>query len=291
MRVATSTNIISTRRDRPRVPMIEFIPFLAQHGYSVLDLNLCEIMNPGSALRTDKWRSYVDQLKQYRTDLNLTYNQAHAPYHKQLYSLSNEEKENLTFEINRSLEIAGELEIPYIVLHAISDAYGFSQKEHIEINMRWLEPFVENASSYGTYILLENLFTRLGEPEAFTTNVQDLVALIDAFNSPYVGACYDFGHAHLTEYDHVENLKYLGKRLLALHVADNHGKEDEHLLPFYGTVPWEVCMKALKRINYRGDFTYEVMFFSQYLPVELHPSFLRHSLDVANHLVDLFHHF
>lgn len=288
MRIATSTNIISSSRTEKRVPMIQFIPFLAEAGFNVLDLNFCEMMNPWSVLLTDGWKDYVHVLEQYRNKHMLVYNQAHAPYTHDRFGMDADAGRELDRQIFRSIEIAGMLGIPWIVLHAATDFSGASENRSLERNLEWIGAFVTHAEKAGTGIALENLdFSKTAQPE-FTASVDDLIALIDAFGTSNVSACYDFGHAHLAGSDHQKNLLALGSRLTCLHVADNHGTKDEHLMPFYGTVPWETCMETLATIGYTGDLTYEVMFFSQYLPKDLQRSFLKHAWDVGSYLVGLF---
>jgi L-ribulose-5-phosphate 3-epimerase len=287
MRVATSTNIISSHRQRKRVPMLEFISFLSHHKFNVLDLNFCEMMNPTSVLLTDKWVEYVETLKDLRQKHRLTYNQAHAPYTYDLFALNDDEFANLDFQIKRSIEMAALLEIPYIVLHAATDY----DNDSLESNVKWLTPYVELATTMGTGLALENLaYDKKGIKE-YCAYMEEIVVLIEKINTPNVVACYDFGHANLMGTNHRENILTLGKHLKCLHVADNKGLKDEHLMPFHGTVPWEECMKALSDIDYKGDFTYEIMFFSENLPKEVHASFLEHAYDVASFLVSLFNSF
>lgn len=44
----------------------------------------------------------------------------------------------------------------------------------------------------------------------------------------------------------------------AVHIHDNFGKVDDHLLPFLGTVQWERVMPALRKAGYTGDLVLEV---------------------------------
>jgi len=266
--------------------MIEFIPFLAEAGFCLLDVNLCEMMNEDSLLRGPQRSAYVKQLQSYQKQYGLEYHQAHAPYTHDRFGMAKEEGRQLDELIFASIEIAGELGVGHVVLHAATDFVTPSLS--LEKNLDWLHPFVNKAKEAGTAIALENLdYSKTKIPE-YTSQASELVALIDAFDSPLISACYDFGHAHLAKVDHRQFLLALGNRLSCLHVADNHGDSDEHLMPFYGTVPWEICMRTLKEIGYQGELTYEVMFFTQHLPQQLHRSFLHHAMDVGIYLVDLF---
>ena len=79
--------------------------------------------------------------------------------------------------------------------------------------------------------------------------VKELCELVDSFNSKHVGICYDFGHAHMRGHDIKKDILTMRDRLVATHVADNHGDRDEHLLPFYGTIDWKKAVEALRKIT------------------------------------------
>lgn len=47
--------------------------------------------------------------------------------------------------------------------------------------------------------------------------------------------------------------------LRALHIADNEGLTDQHIVPYgRGTVAWDEVMRALNASDYDGLFNYEV---------------------------------
>ncbi|MFA7672192.1 MAG: sugar phosphate isomerase/epimerase family protein [Sphaerochaetaceae bacterium] len=289
MRIATSTNIISSHHNQKRIPMVEFIGDLAEAGFTVLDLNFYEMMNPNSILLSDKYLDYVEKLKVLKEEHKLIYNQAHAPYTHNLFEIPKEEQEKLRKQINRSIEMAGLLKIPYIVLHGATDSTDWENS--LEANIKWLRPFVELAQEVGVSIALENLAYDKNRRIEFTASVDNLVALIEAFDCPNVVACYDFGHANMISRNHKEDILKLGSHLKTLHVADNHGAADEHLLPFHGNVDWHECLKALASNDYKGDFTYEIMFFSENIPKEVQPQFLSYAYAVASYLVNKFNWF
>lgn len=277
-RLATSTNIISFRRDGGKTPMVELIPRLAMAGWKNLDLNFCEMMNPASPLRTDAWREYVGLLAKLKAGFGLNYMQSHAPYEYDRFAMEDAAGKAGDELIRRAIIASADLGVSQIVVHP-AKGHGEEPAAVREQNVRWLSPFVELAEDTGISIALENL-----DAPGEIREAEELCQLVDTLASASVGVCYDFGHAHLGGQDHVRNLRTYGRRLTATHVADNHGKTDEHLLPFYGTVPWEACMRTLSEIGYTGYLTYEVMFFTQYLPEELKPSMLRHARDIGNYL-------
>jgi len=96
--------------------------------------------------------------------------------------------------------------------------------------------WVKRAEDQQLILAFENLN---GEQE--TTDIDVLCDLVDSFHSTSAKVCYDTGHAHMCGHVLGRDILRLGNRLVATHIADNHGREDEHLLPFYGTIDGDAC--------------------------------------------------
>lgn len=50
-----------------------------------------------------------------------------------------------------------------------------------------------------------------------------------------------------------------GDKLMALHLHDNDESADQHRMPFDGNINWDVVMKKLTDINYKGPIALEIM--------------------------------
>jgi sugar phosphate isomerase/epimerase len=81
--------------------------------------------------------------------------------------------------------------------------------------------------------------------------------IVDRFPAERVGACLDVGHANIQE-TVLGAVQTLGKRLLHVHASDNHGLQDDHLIPGQGTIPWPELIAALKESGFSGAFTVEL---------------------------------
>ena len=103
-----------------------------------------------------------------------------------------------------------------------------------------------------------------------------------------MGVCYDFGHGNLVGGFQRQDLNVIGHRLRAVHVQDNHGLTDEHLLPFHGTTDWAEAMAGLVDIDYQGDLTYEVQQFGRFYPNEQKHLAVAYSLQIGQVLLDLY---
>jgi sugar phosphate isomerase/epimerase len=142
----------------------------------------------------------------------------------------------------------------------------------------------------GVGIAMENMFdrerTKAGAPRrSYCSDPYELLELIDTLNHPLVGACWDTGHAHRQGLDQ-SVIREFGKRLKALHVQDNNGLQDQHLLPYQGNIDWKAVTGALAAIGYEGDFTYEAHMSIRKLPEELRDVGLKYSADLARYLVN-----
>ena len=157
-------------------------------------------------------------------------------------------------------------------------------------NLRYYAPHVDLARQCGVGIALENDFEYQGSlRRVYCASVYELIGLCDAFGDPeHVGICYDFGHANLTGGCHRQNLNAIGKRLRAVHVQDNHGRSDEHLLPFFGSIDWEQAMLGLAESGYRGELTFEIQEYGRYLPKDMKYLAVEQSLTVGRRLVELY---
>ncbi len=72
--------------------------------------------------------------------------------------------------------------------------------------------------------------------------------ILENIISPNVGLCYDSGHENYFYSDNEKDiLDRFGKRLFCVHLHDNNGKADEHLLPFEGNIDWSVVLGKLKK--------------------------------------------
>jgi sugar phosphate isomerase/epimerase len=261
---ATNTNLIAFARDGSKTEMIHLIPRYAKAGFTMLDINLCELLNPNATLLSDRWREYVETLSSQRDAYHLTYHQAHAPYSK---------NDTTTHPLlSRAMEICTLLHIPILVVHPLPLS--------VSENILAYAPVIRQAEKVGLTLAFENL-----NKEGEITAIDDLAALVDGLDSPSAAICWDTGHAHMCGHDLVADIQKMGHRLKATHIVDNHGTEDEHLLPFFGTIEWERVIPALQESGYTGALTLECMFFTQHLRPALRDQVIRMAKACADELL------
>ena len=97
----------------------------------------------------------------------------------------------------------------------------------------------------------------VGSPLKIPADVLELVKTID---SPNCRFCLDTGHSTMESgaISPANAVRLVGKEYLAvMHVHDNMGQFDEHLLPGTGIIDWDAYCASLREIGYDGVFNCE----------------------------------
>lgn len=292
LKLSTSTNICAFGPKGAVNNILTCVEACARAGYEVVDVNLCEGMNPESALRGDGWEQYVHQIARLGRDAGVVFNQTHLPYYD-VFACQDEDKRALMEElIRRSIIATGILGAGWAVTHpcTVYEA-GPDMSVSLQRNLDYFASHLALARQQGVGIALENEFEYKKAPwqRIYCADVEELCGLVDAFRDPrWVSVCYDYGHAHMTGGFHRQNLGRIGSRLKATHVADNHGQKDEHLMPFYGSIDWAEAMAGLKDIGFEGEITYEIQEFGRFLPNDMKHLVIDQSLVIGQRLIALY---
>lgn len=135
--------------------------------------------------------------------------------------------------------------IPVAVVHIT----GFSEPPEItQIGIERVKRLIDLAENKQVYLALENL-----------NFLQHIDHIFKNIKSDYLGFCYDSGHENCFHKD-ADCLSQYGDRLFAVHIDDNFGDHDTHLLPYDGTVNWDKVKEKLKKCKNINYLTLEVDF-------------------------------
>ena len=135
--------------------------------------------------------------------------------------------------------------------------------EEWEYNIERYSQLIPVAKEYGVTVCLENMFSGFrGKIYASCcSEVQTAARYVDELNrlagSDTFGFCLDTGHALLCGLDIKQFIVTLGKRLRALHIHDNNGMSDQHLVPYMGVLDWKRFVEGLKTVGYEGALSFE----------------------------------
>ncbi len=221
-------------------------------GFRHVDLNLYTVSDHKSLLVSDGWRGVVDGLLSDADRLGLDFVQAHAPGGNPMKA---DKVDELVAVTGRTIEVCGALGIPNVVVHS-GWAPGVGKEEYFEINRAFYRRLFPAMETFGVNVLTENTTrANMGENYAFFTGA-DMKEFIEYVDHPLFHACWDTGHGNI-EGEQYEQLKTLGKNLRAIHLNDNRGSQDEHLIPFMGTMNMDDVMCGLLDGGFEGHLTFE----------------------------------
>ncbi len=145
---------------------------------------------------------------------------------------------------------AAELGASIVVIHPSRGEPGETpaqMRARVRAGLEQLLPLAETA---GVKLALENM------PWKEQTS-QRLAPLIRKIASNHLVACLDAGHANIAE-GAVEAVHAFGALIGHLHLHDNHGESDEHLIPPNGTIDWPAFCVALDETGFAAPLNFEV---------------------------------
>ncbi len=147
-------------------------------------------------------------------------------------------------ETLNSLRMGRELGGEVMVLHTGMEGPNSSTSALLKS----LEELILKAERFDVKIALENGYRKM-------TTLRELLPLLDEFKTERLGLCIDFGHINIAK--EWETLKRVPPdKIFEVHIADNDGERDEHLIPFTGNMPWERAYEILWKI--KGEIVLEV---------------------------------
>ncbi len=248
MKIATTTGDFASYTN----DLKKRIDYLAESGFRYADLSLYNNadMEP---FMVENWKAYAKEIKDYAAGKGITFVQAHAIG-------GNPFKDDATYQdivkkTIRGIEICKELGIANIVVHP-GNSSQMDKDAYFEANKKFYSEFIPTMESTGVNVLVENSSqTMIGHYCSDTG--RDLREFLEFVNHPQLKACWDTGHANIEGGQYYELLDIGGDLLAGIHISDNLGQEDNHMMPYQGTVNFDEVMTALVEIGYDGAFTFE----------------------------------
>ena len=238
-----------------------------------------------SILAQENWREAVHSAREMLEKVGLACVQTHLPCYA-IRRPSDEANEAEARMIERGIEATAMLGAKWGAWHPRTDFnHNYNRENGIRDNVCELQRFVKTAEKFGVGIAVENLPVFPDDKEVlfFSSHYEDLIQVVDTLNSPYIGICWDTGHANLMKFNQGDALREIGSRLKILHLNSNLGNADVHTALAIGTVKWADVMPALVEIGFTGPLTQEVS--SPYTYPELVPTTLRHHAECARWLM------
>ena len=260
-----SMSTLYFRELNPR-PMVQLF---AKHGWHFLELSECHAYD---LLTQGEPRQAGRAFRQFAADHGISFLQGHLPVVWYAHADRSRGRESY-FDvapqsglewaramdaIKRWVELFNVVGIRYGVLHmggsTLKDA-DWSDKAIFEQRVKSLSEIVEYAEGGGITICLENM----SFPSCGVETLKEIKALIAGVGADHLAICVDTGHAVMAGLDCVEFIRGGGSLIKALHIHDNIGTTDDHVLPYERkTIPWDRVLAALSEIGYDNLFNMEI---------------------------------
>ena len=232
----------------------ESIDCVCEAGFKHIDLGMYEICKDDELLISNNWKDNAKRILENTSRLGADFVQAHSPGGNPLAE-NKAEVDNLIDVTIRSIDVCGVLGIPNIVVHA-GTAFGISKEESFEKNGEFFRKLIPAMEGNNVNVLCENSTQKNVGSCYFTNSGTDMKEFVKYLNHPLFHACWDTGHANC-EGNQYDDILAIGDDLFAVHINDNKGWGDEHIIPYFGTVNMDEVINALIDIGYKGYFTFE----------------------------------
>ena len=231
----------------------EALAHVRKAGFHYADYNFGSDYALRNGVYSEDFERYFEEIKKAADDLHIGLIQAHSPMGRPLADPDG----TFLADTLRCVDACGAWGIPNLVVHS-GYLPGLTPEETFERNKAFFLPLLRRAERYGVNILVENFNKMCVDGLYWIDNAPDLLRMIECVDHPLFHAVWDAGHANMQEMPQDEALRILGKHVKALHIQDNMGDDDTHLVPFCGSMNLDAVMTGLKDIGYDGYFTFEV---------------------------------
>ncbi len=237
-------------------------------GFDAVDFGL-EAYNINDAVyggSDDAFESHFDAIRKKAESLELEISQTHGRC-KTYMPNDDESREWLHAVTEKDLKASSVLGSPACVIHFINSTRWGKQPAELmhSVSGEMFDNLIPFAEKYKVKIALETF----GAARIAGARVRDFFASPDEFlrqynrlNTEYKTICVDTGHTHEAESFWVpppeEMIRILGKDISILHLHDNTGHWDDHLLPGMGNINWSTVFDALDDVGYQGVYNFEL---------------------------------
>ena len=194
-------------------------------------------------------------IKKQFLELTPSYNmqfQAHAPLSDINIASPNERIRGCAVnEVIDCIKVSGELGIKLVTFHPghLSPLTMAHRELARKLTRESIVKIYAAAKDNGVKLALENM------PKMAITICTAPEELLELIRGTEIGICFDFGHANTA--GTIEKFLEHKNLFSNMHIHDNEGKWDQHLIPGSGTVDFQKHMKLLK--GYKGNYVYEAM--------------------------------
>lgn len=155
--------------------------------------------------------------------------------------------------LTQSLARAALAGIECAVIHPSGGSIGpEDQARRREQLLRSLDSLLVVAERLRVRLALENML-----PNHIGASSCEILGIVERFDSPWLGVCFDIGHAHLNPEGALPAFEALRQRIITFHLQDNDGNSDRHLQPPYGSINWGAFARSFSPADFPFPWSVE----------------------------------
>jgi len=219
-------------------PSIESMNFLKDQGVKAIETG------PSFLINYDE--KSIGEIAERIRMAGIELYSTHAPFvgDNDLSKLNTEKRTKIIAVFIELLNRAAIAGIKCVVIHpgGILNNDEENRLDKLRMSIETLLPVAEKS---GVKMALENM------PPGHVGDLSStIMKIVNDFDSPFFGACFDTGHANIGKENSLIAFENMREKIIAFHFHDNDGARDIHLQPPYGTINWTALAKKITKYNY-----------------------------------------
>ena len=227
----------------------EAISRIASQGYDCIDYQgFVDIESDFFKLPEEEFMAEISRQMSQIHAHGMEISQAHAPWRTPRDG-DPEERKRWLEAMKKAIRGTKAMDCHRFVVHPLFPYMDTAEhpEEVWAMNEEFIGALADYAKEYGVTVCLENM----PFPVFPIATVEHCMDMLDRLGRDNLKICIDTGHASIFKGSDVASaVRLVADRLEAVHIHDNMGKEDEHLIPGDGIINWDDFAAALKEIGF-----------------------------------------
>lgn len=224
------------------IPFEEMIPMIKKASFNAITLGGGRVEHSGYHLPEGR-----ERIKKICAKYDIIVDSIHAPFGKQrdISSLDDSIRLNAIDAVKNAIDACKAIGCKILIIHLNSKLLDDELEDRTKKAKQSLAQLIPYAQKYKVNIAIENLDN--------INSVRLFEDMLSIYEDEKVGICYD--SSHLIWF--MLRLAYL-RDTIALHISDNRGTTDDHILPYEGSIDWNEFAKYFPKANFNVVFMLEV---------------------------------
>ena len=234
---------VQTKGILPEMGIEDGVAIIAQAGFEMVDFNLDTFLKNSDVYggKINKFfdadiediLAYFGEYKKMFNKYGIKPSQMHAPYPMYVLGRDDISQYMQNVVIPKSIQIAGFLEIPWVVMHPFKMQYKYGLEAEQAMNIHFISSLIPELKKHNVRICVENLYESVGGriTEGTCADPDDAIFYVDMLNmmasEERFGICLDTGHIQLVHRQPADYIRKVGSRLKLLHMHENDAYGDK----------------------------------------------------------------